>query len=259
MEYKNIKRILDVALAVNCSIILSPVLLVSAILVKNDSEGPIIFKQPRNGKDGRVFNIYKFRTMDQNNDVYNFNEKDMVTRVGKILRKYGIDELPQLFNILKGDMSFIGPRPYPLKYYDYLTDSQKQRFEVLPGLLGLSVCKYTDISILEKIDLDCLYVDNFSLRQDLEIIKQFICNLDKIFSSREKSSFGNKNTIINDFDCLKNNLQNDKNISLEHVKNQIIQNSNTDSFNGCVDFENYFVGDYVDCDKKPMQKKIGSK
>ena len=175
MEYRKLKRVLDVVLAINCSIILSPVLLTTAILVKKDSEGSIIFKQPRTGKDGTVFNIYKFRTMDQNNDAYNFQEKDMVTNVGKKLRKYGIDELPQLLNILKGDMSFIGPRPYPLKYYDYFTESQKKRFEVLPGILGPSTCKYADLSILEKNELDCSYVDNFSLQQDLAIIKFSIC------------------------------------------------------------------------------------
>lgn len=259
MEYKKVKRILDVVLAVNCSIVLSPVLLATAILVKKDSEGPIIFKQLRTGKDGTVFNIYKFRTMAQNNDAYNFNEKDMVTSVGKILRKYGIDELPQLFNILKGDMSFIGPRPYPLKYYDYFTEPQKKRFEVLPGLLGPSTCKYTEISILEKNELDCSYVDNFSLQQDLAIIKFSICNLGKIFSSREKSASGNKNIMKNDFESLKNNLQKEQDMSLKYTETHIIQTSNVDGLYHYIDSEDLFVCDCVDFNDKPKQKKIGSR
>lgn len=263
MRYKDIKRILDVVLAVFCFIIFSPVLLVTSVFIKMDSEGPIIFKQLRTGKNGKTFNIYKFRTMFKDNDVYNFKEKDKVTKVGKTLRKYGLDEIPQLLNILKGDMSFIGPRPYPLKYNDYLTDKHKKRSNVLPGMLGPNVCKYTERSILEKNDLDCLYVDNFSFKQDLDIVVSAVLNSGKIFSYREKSASGNKDIMKNDFLCLKYNLEKD---ALNDVEVKILEKDQTNDKDYsytyyCDDYlcfkENYENTDNVQSDSVVLQKKIG--
>ena len=178
-----------------------------------------------------------------------------------MLRKYGVDELPQLFNILKGDMSFIGPRPYPLKYYDYFTEEQKKRLAVLPGMLGPSTCQYIDLSILEKNELDCSYVDNFSFRQDLDIIKMSVCNFNKILSSREKCAAGNKDTMKNDFLCLKRNLQYEEVFNIESKKNQLIQSDDISSVYDNKDllFEEVFVCDTILSSESSLQKKIGTR
>lgn len=260
MRYKDVKRIIDVIFAVFCSIIFSPVLLVTAILVKVDSQGSIIFKQARTGKDGRVFNIYKFRTMSQDNDAYNFEEKDKVTKVGKVLRKYGLDELPQFLNVLKGDMSFIGPRPYPLKYNDYFTDSQKKRLNVLPGMMGPNTCKYTELSILERTDLDCSYVNNFSFKQDLNIVKSMVCNLDRIFSFREKSSSGNKDVMKNDFLCLKDNFEKSDFFDMEVKPIENVQNTSMDyTYHYYYDDWCLENTDNIQSDNMVLQKKIGGR
>ncbi len=138
MIYRNIiKRIADIILATFALILCSPIMLISAILIKVDSKGPVIFKQKRVGYKGKSFNIYKFRTMYH--DV-KFGE-NKPTKVGNILRKTSIDELPQLVNIIKGDMSFIGPRPWITEYSKYFTEKEKKRWDVLPGLSGYAQIK----------------------------------------------------------------------------------------------------------------------
>lgn len=129
MYEKVIKRFLDVIMAFVLFIISLPILFVSAIAIKLDSKGKIIFKQKRVGKDGQVFYIYKLRTMSKDK-----NGVNKVTKVGKFLRITSIDELPQFINIIKGDMSFIGPRPWIESYSKYFTDEDKRRWEVLPGI-----------------------------------------------------------------------------------------------------------------------------
>jgi len=120
MEYKNVKRFLDIIIAISMLVGLSPLILLTAIIIKLEGKGPIIFKQERLGKDGRPFNVYKFRSMAKDNNVMDFSVQDKVTKFGKFIRKYGIDELPQFINVLKGEMSVIGPRPQLVKYMDYI-------------------------------------------------------------------------------------------------------------------------------------------
>lgn len=176
--YLIIKRILDVVISLIALIILSPILLIVAIAIKIESKGPIIFKQQRIGKDGKVFNIYKFRSMvvgaeKMGTGVYSKKDDNRVTKVGKFIRMTSIDELPQLVNILKGEMSIIGPRPvltyHPWKYEEY-TEEQLKRFNVRPGVTGWAqVHGRKDVEWHERIKLDVYYVENISFLLDVKI------------------------------------------------------------------------------------------
>lgn len=169
--YKVIKRIIDFMMALILIIVCSPIMLVVAIAIKIDSRGPVLFIQPRSGKNGKVFNLYKFRSMAKDNNVHDFKEENKVTRVGNFIRKTSLDEIPQLFNILKGEMSFIGPRPWITDYEVYFTENQKRRLEVLPGITGLAQASgRNDISIKEKINLDIYYVDHLSFLMDVKVL-----------------------------------------------------------------------------------------
>ena len=160
MYKKYLKRIFDFIFSLFMIAFLCPVFLIISILIKIIDKSNIIYKQVRTGKNGREFIIYKFKTID--------NKK--ISNLGRFLRKYGIDELPQLFNILKGDMSLIGPRPWITDYYKYFDERQKKRNSVRPGLIGLAQIKGNDIDVFEKIDLDLKYVDNISFILDLKIV-----------------------------------------------------------------------------------------
>lgn len=198
--YKIFKRFIDLLISLVLFILLLPIMLIISIAIKLEDRGPVFFKQARSGKNDTIFYMYKFRSMVVNNDVLNFKEKDQATRVGKFLRKTSLDEIPQLINILKGEMSFIGPRPWILEYSKYFTKEQKRRLEVLPGMTGLAQCEGRNgISIFEKINYDIKYVDNLSLKMDLYIIFKTIYT---VFSG--KDAVGNKDIIRNELDDLKN-------------------------------------------------------
>ena len=168
--YHIIKRILDFILALILLIIFIIPMMIAAICIKIEDKGPVLFKQKRIGKDEKPFYIYKFRTMAEKRQD-NMTHEEMVTKVGKILRKTSIDELPQLLNILKGEMSFIGPRPWIPEYYEWFTDEQKRRMDVLPGISGLAQVKGRNgISIFKKIEYDIEYVENISFLLDLKIM-----------------------------------------------------------------------------------------
>lgn len=166
-----IKRLFDIVSSGILIILLTPVWIVIAIAIKCDSKGPILFKQGRRTKDGRVFQMYKFRSMVVNAEqmgagLFNYENDPRVTKVGRKLRDSSLDELPQLFNIFKGDMSVIGPRPcvtYELGDFDTLNKKYKKRFEVKAGLTGLAQIKgRNDISWDEKVTYDNEYVDLFN-------------------------------------------------------------------------------------------------
>lgn len=179
--YIKIKTILDFILAVIMLIILSPVMLVTAILIKFTSKGSILFKQKRPGKNGKIFTVYKFRTMitTTTKKGKTLSDVERMTKLGKLLRKTSIDELPQLFNIIKGDMSFIGPRPLLVRYLPYYTKQQRRRHEVKPGISGWAqVNGRNAISWEQKFKLDVWYVDNISFKLDLKI---FFMTIAKIF------------------------------------------------------------------------------
>lgn len=177
--YRAVKRFLDVTASFLGLVLLSPLLLAVSILIKIDSRGPVIFRQKRIGRNGKVFEIYKFRSMcvgaeKTGSGVYSGKGDARVTRIGKILRATSIDELPQLLNILKGEMSFVGPRPpltyHPWKYEEY-TDFQKRMFEVRPGITGWAqVNGRKDVEWHKRIELNVWYVDHMSLLLDIKIM-----------------------------------------------------------------------------------------
>lgn len=177
--YRAVKRFLDVTASFLGLVLLSPLLLAVSLLIKIDSRGPVIFRQKRIGRNGKVFEIYKFRSMcvgaeKTGSGVYSGKGDARVTRIGKILRATSIDELPQLLNILKGEMSFVGPRPpltyHPWKYEEY-TDFQKRMFEVRPGITGWAqVNGRKDVEWHKRIELNVWYVDHMSLLLDIKIM-----------------------------------------------------------------------------------------
>ena len=172
-----IKRLLDIVISLMALIFLSPVLILVALMIKLDSNGPIFFIQKRLGKNMKMFNIYKFRTMVPDAVKYQKvgvevkGDDFRITRIGKILRRFKIDELAQLINVLKGDMSIVGPRPTLPEYIDHYEEWELRRFEVRPGLTGLAQINgniYLDRQ--EKSAYDIKYIEQMSFITDLKII-----------------------------------------------------------------------------------------
>ncbi|MDO4378765.1 MAG: sugar transferase [Erysipelotrichia bacterium] len=180
MIYKYVKRILDIISSLLAIIILSPLLAVTSVLVKTKLGSPVLFRQERPGKDEKIFTLMKFRTMtderDENGEL--LPDEVRLTKFGKFLRSTSIDELPELFNILKGDMSVIGPRPLLVKYLPRYNEHQHRRHEVKPGLSGWAqVNGRNAISWEEKFDFDVEYVDNYSLLMDIKILFMTVANV----------------------------------------------------------------------------------
>lgn len=178
MYDKYVKRLIDIILSLLAIVALSPVLLIVALLVRIKLGSPILFKQARPGKNGKIFYLYKFRTMtDEKDENGNLLPDDIrLTKFGKTLRSTSLDELPEFFNILKGDMSFIGPRPLLVKYLPLYSEQQMHRHDVRPGLTGLAqVNGRNALSWQEKFNYDLEYVNNISLGLDIKIfIKTFL-------------------------------------------------------------------------------------
>ena len=173
MYKKFIKRVLDFSLALLAIIILSPVYIIISILVVIFMGWPILFKQPRPGKNEKIFNMYKFRTMTNKKDKDGnlLPDDQRLTGFGKFLRATSLDELPELINIIKGDMSFIGPRPLLVKYLPYYTKEEHHRHDVRPGLTGWAQVNGRNlVKRDERIKLDLEYVNNISFLLDLKTI-----------------------------------------------------------------------------------------
>lgn len=173
MIYKYIKRILDIISSLLAIIILSPLLAVTAVLVKTKLGSPVLFKQERPGKDEKIFTLMKFRTMtderDENGEL--LPDEIRLTKFGKLLRSTSIDELPELFNILKGDMSVIGPRPLLVQYLPYYTEEERHRHDVKPGLTGWAqVNGRNSLDWDHRFECDVEYVKNMSLLFDVKIM-----------------------------------------------------------------------------------------
>lgn len=177
MYSKYIKRILDIILSIIALLILWPIIAVVAILVKIKIGTPIIFKQKRPGKDGVIFTLYKFRTMTDEIDAMGELLPDEVRlkKFGKFLRSTSLDELPELINILKGEMSFVGPRPLLVEYLELYNEEQNRRHEVRPGLTGLAqINGRNDTTWEDRLKYDVEYVDNISFKKDVLIILKTI-------------------------------------------------------------------------------------
>lgn len=174
--YLTIKRIIDFILSVIALIFLIPLFIIIGVAIKLESKGPIFYKQTRVGKNEKEFKIYKFRTMIDKAEfkgkgLYFDGENDpRITKVGKILRKTSVDEIPQIINIILGDMSIIGPRPMIIPLYDKLNKEQRLRSRVLPGITGLAqVNGRNSIPWSKRIELDNEYCDNIGLIMDIKI------------------------------------------------------------------------------------------
>ncbi|CEP46676.1 sugar transferase [Paraclostridium sordellii] len=175
-NYNKLKRYIDIILSTLGIIILSPVFLIISIIIKLESEGPIIFKQLRAGKDSKPFYIYKFRSMKADAPNLSTNEFEdvnlFITKIGKFIRRTSIDELPQLINILKGDMSIVGPRPVILDEKELILLRKEYNIDsILPGITGLAQINGRDIiGTEEKVKLDYEYLQNKSLNLDVKIV-----------------------------------------------------------------------------------------
>ena len=182
-----LKRGLDVLVAASALIVLCPFLVAIGLIIRVSSRGPAVFKQERAGKNGKPFVFYKFRTMRAHVDPFGPSPKlgddPRLTKVGKFLREYSLDELPQLLNILKGDMSVVGPRPLYLVQVTEWSEWQKKRLCVRPGLTGLAqISGRGRITREEKLELDVKYVETVSLSGDLRIV---LATITQVFGRKD--------------------------------------------------------------------------
>lgn len=177
-----LKRLFDILASLILLIILSPLFIIFSIMIKLDSKGPIMFKQNRVTENGRIFKIFKFRTMvenaDKNGSQVTVENDDRVTKIGKFLRKFRLDEIPQLINILIGDMSFVGTRPEVPKYVELYTDEMKATLLMKAGVTSLASIKFKDEEKLLQMDgnIDKIYIENIlpqKMQYNLEYLKRF--------------------------------------------------------------------------------------
>jgi exopolysaccharide biosynthesis polyprenyl glycosylphosphotransferase len=181
-----VKRVLDVCLAAVALIVGAPLMLATAVAIRLDSPGPVIYTAWRVGRKGRRFRCFKFRTMvadadQKKDDLRHMNQRNgatfkiandpRITRLGRVLRRYSMDELPQFFNVLKGDMSIVGPRPHPVDDVEKYQLADLRRLDVLPGITGLwQVSARHDPSFEKNVMLDLEYIQNWTIWMDLKII-----------------------------------------------------------------------------------------
>ena len=170
--YPVIKRILDLVFSSVALVILSPVLLITALVVYVKLGRPILFTQKRPGKNQRIFKLYKFRSMSISiSDVIQIDDEERLSRFGSLLRSTSLDELPSLWNIAKGDMSFVGPRPLLVEYLSRYSERQQIRHQVRPGLTGLAQASGRNlVPWAERLELDVQYVETYSAKVDFQII-----------------------------------------------------------------------------------------
>lgn len=170
---KFFKRFFDVVFSLLALVVLSPVMLITAVLVRIKLGSPIIFKQERPGKNEKIFKLYKFRTMTDEKDADGklLPDAERLTKLGKFLRSASLDELPELFNILIGDMSFVGPRPLLVEYLPLYTKEERCRHDVRPGLTGLAQASGRNLVAWDRrLELDIKYVNRVTFSQDAKII-----------------------------------------------------------------------------------------
>ena len=185
MYRKVIKRIIDIIVSLILLVIASPILLLFSMLLWIGNNGTPYFTQLRPGKNERIFKLIKFKTMNDKKDQYGnlLEDHERITKLGNLVRKSSIDELPQLLNVLKGDMSLIGPRPLLIQYLELYNSEQKRRHNVKPGITGLAQVKgfrgeiETNEDMINRIKLDVFYIENWSLLLDLKIIVQTVLNI----------------------------------------------------------------------------------
>lgn len=177
MYKRYIKRLFDILCALVAIVVFCWLYIIVAVLVRIKLGSPVLFKQERPGKDGKIFTLYKFRTMtDEKDENGNFlPDKIRLTNFGKLLRKTSLDELPEAFNILKGDMSVVGPRPLLVEYLEYYTEEEMHRHDVRPGLTGLAQVNGRNfINWDKRLEFDVQYVNNLTFLIDVNIVMQTV-------------------------------------------------------------------------------------
>lgn len=210
MYKKFFKRFLDIVISLFALIVLSPVMLIVAILIRIKLGSPVIFKQERPGKDGKIFKLYKFRSMSDKKDENGklLPDAERLTRFGKILRATSLDELPELVNILKGEMSLIGPRPLAVCYLPFYNETEKHRHDVRPGLTGLAqVNGRNALNWEDRFRYDIEYVNNITFINDVKILFKTVY---KVFKRDGVVTRGTGKTIDFDEYRRKQNEENDK-------------------------------------------------
>lgn len=211
MYAKYLKRILDFTLSLIALIALMPLLIIIYILVRIKLGNPAIFKQERPGKDEKIFKLYKFRTMTNEKDEKGnlLSDEKRLTKLGKFLRSTSLDELPELINIIKGDMSIVGPRPLLVEYLPLYDEKQRKRHNVKPGLTGLAQIKgRNSITWEEKFNEDIKYIENITFLIDVKIILKTIV---KVFKRDGISQIGN--ATMERFKGSKENMEENLNVS----------------------------------------------
>lgn len=193
-----VKRTLDITISLLVIILFCWLFLILAIIVRINLGAPVIFTQERPGKNGKIFKLYKFRSMsdkrDENGEL--LPDYKRLNKFGKVLRSTSLDELPEFFNILKGDMSFVGPRPLLVKYLEHYNSFEMRRHEVRPGLTGLAqVSGRAALSWKEKFEKDVEYVDNVTFLKDVKIVLMTVKKVIK----REGIEFKDGNQLISDY------------------------------------------------------------
>jgi len=208
IPYERIKRVLDCVFSILLLIPAAPVMLCAAVAIRLESVGPVLFQQKRPGKGGVIFSIVKFRTMcvETVKDGHLLADMERTTRVGNVLRKLSVDELPQLFNILKGDMSFIGPRPLLVRYLGRYSPTQMRRHEVTPGITGWAqVNGRNGVDWETRFKYDVWYVDHLSFGTDFKILLKTLAT---VFAQRGVNQ--SENTTMEEFGVAKIRHREDK-------------------------------------------------
>lgn len=217
MYAKYIKRTLDLILSLMALIVLMPLMIIIGILVRINLGSPIIFKQKRPGKNEKVFTLYKFRTMTDKRDIDGnlLPDEYRLTKFGKFLRSTSLDELPELINIIKGDMSIVGPRPLVISYLPYYNEEEKHRHDVRPGLTGLAQINGRNIlNWEERFKYDITYVENVTFIEDVIII---IKTIGKVLKKQDIVTRGTGENI--DFDKYRI-IQREESIQSEDTRKQ---------------------------------------
>lgn len=198
MYRKYFKRFLDVIFSVIAIIFLIPIYIIIGLLVRINLGSPIIFKQNRVGKDEKIFNMYKFRSMtnEKSKNGELLSDEERLNKFGKILRSTSLDEIPELFNILKGDMSIVGPRPLLVEYLDYYNERERKRHSVSPGLTGLAqINGRNSIGWEERFEYDIKYSENITFINDFKIV---FLTIKKVFFRENIIIYEGK--VLDDFD-----------------------------------------------------------
>jgi undecaprenyl phosphate N,N'-diacetylbacillosamine 1-phosphate transferase len=199
MYKKYIKRPIDIIVATLILIVFLPVAIITSLVIRITCGAPVIFRQLRTGRHGKDFTMYKYRTMHHKNNVHDTTNENQMTTVGIYMRALSLDEIPQLINVIKGDMSFIGPRPWIPNYYKHMTKDQRKRAKVRPGITGLAQARgRNSLSVFDKLNYDLLYIKKITFTNDCKIV---ILTLKEMF--KRASSTIDKLEIHNEINLLK--------------------------------------------------------